>query len=234
MIWFLIILLVLALIVCLIIVPFFTVEIRFKENVLHVKLSNWFFKKNLDIDFNPKDTLEPEPEPKAKEKPKPETKDKEDKKSNIITDKINGYKNRIYSKENGFSIHELRAVKHELSQLISKILSIIKDFFGSVRYKIQIPSVYFNLEYGTGDPASTGMMYGSIWGIVGLLHPIMTRYFIVNYPSLSVVPDFTAKRFSLEFKSIIKVRPVHIINASVVMCVKLLFNILKFIYKKDV
>ncbi len=234
MIWFLIILLVLALIVCLIIAPFFTIEIRFKENVLHVKLSNWFFKKDLDIDFNSKEVSESET--KAKEKSKPETtnKDKEDKKSNIITDKINGYKNRIYSKENGFSIHELRAVRHELSQLISKILSIIKGFFGSVRYKIQIPSVYFNLEYGTGDPASTGMMYGSIWGIVGLIYPVMTRYFIVNYPALSIVPDFTAKRFSLEFKSIIKVRPVHIINASVVMCVKLLFNILKFLYKKDV
>ncbi|MBQ3573008.1 MAG: DUF2953 domain-containing protein [Clostridia bacterium] len=84
------------------------------------------------------------------------------------------------------------------------------------------------MEYGTGDAAATGMLYGSIWGAVSTLYPIACRWAHISYPTLDITPDFYGKRFNIEVQSIIKVRPAHIISA--------LFTALRmpnFTYLKD-
>ena len=89
---------------------------------------------------------------------------------------------------------------------------ILRRMLGYLRYKIDIDGTSIAVSYGTGDAATTGIAYGLIFGAGSILYNILYCYFNVEYPNLDVAPDFTAKKFDIEFESIIKVRAAHIIN----------------------
>ena len=210
MLYVLIVLAVIALIVFVLIFPFVTVAVHYKNLQLDIKIKHLVFKKNLFIDF-------------SKEK---NTKHQEDKKQNTentsadkkgfdIKSKINNIKDRVYNSETGFDINEVKNLKDEFTESYSDTVKIIRNFLGKTRLKIHIPTIRVKLEYGTGNPANTGIIYGSIWGLVGVLYPIAAMYFHIAYPQMDITPDFYGKRFNIEIKSIIKVRPTHIINAAV-------------------
>ncbi len=123
-------------------------------------------------------------------------------------------KKRIYDPEKGgYQSGGLGEVFREYKDVFHQFKDIILGFAGGIRQRIWITSLWIRLDYGTGDPAQTGMIYGSIWSGLGMAYPIACRYIRMVYPSLEITPDFYQPRFDLEVKSIIKVRPAHIIHA---------------------
>ena len=224
MLYVLIVLAIIALIIFALIFPFTTITVHYKDMQLDVKIKHLFFRKNLFLDFA-----------KEKNTEHKKTKDEADtaeSKGFDIKSKINDIKDRIYSSETGFNIDEVKNVKNELTDAYSETLALIRKFLGKTRFKIHIPTIRVKLDYGTGNPANTGMIYGSVWGLVGVIYPLAAMYFHIAFPQLDITPDFYGKRFNIEIKSIIKVRPTHIINAALTTLWAPILTYLKNKFKK--
>jgi len=89
---------------------------------------------------------------------------------------------------------------------------IINIFLKTMRYRIKITKLEMGLEFGTGNAATTGMLYGVIWGLVTGAYNTLSLFFNIDFPKTEIVPDFQKSRFDLTFSGIFKVRLVHIIN----------------------
>lgn len=195
-------------------ISYVTVDIHLKNQLLLISVGNKIYKKKFEIDFLKNDTTDSNKDSSSEKQPTPFS--------------FSSIKDRVYSAENGIDFDEIKNVKDEISETYSNIIAIINKLFGHLRYKVQIPVTRIKMEYGTGDAAATGMLYGSIWGAVSALYPVVCRWTHMAYPTLDITPDFYGKRFNIEAQSIIKVRPAHIISA--------LFTTLRmpnFTYLKD-
>jgi len=94
-----------------------------------------------------------------------------------------------------------------------KFKDVIITFFRLTRYRIHFQKLELKLEYGCGDAAKTGILYGVIWGGVSTLYNILNLYFNADYPEVDIKADFNNKKFDILLKGILKVRLVHIIIA---------------------
>lgn len=202
-----ILLLIIGLLLTVQLAAFSFVYIHLKDGILAVKVRTPFYRREIRYDLK-----------KNQEKEKiqgvgVEKKEKTEQKS-PFSEKIADAQKRVFNSEKGFDTDELKNVWNEFCETYSYALGIIKKLLGKLRHRIYITQLFVRLEYGTDNPANTGMIYGSIWGLVGSLYPIFTRYFHIVYPTLDITPDFYDKRFDIEVRSIIKVRAAHIINAA--------------------
>lgn len=207
MLWLIILLSVIALIAFVLLVtlvPRVTVEIHFKNYILNILIRSPIFKKKLKFDFSERSESGGE-----KGSDSEGSSEKSD-----FKDKFDSIKQRIFNRETGFDFDELRNVFDELTETYSTLKEIVTKILGKLRYRIYIPYLRLKLEYGTDNPANTGIIYGSIWSAIGAVYPILTNYFDIEYPILDITPDFYNKHFDAEVESIIKVRPAHIINAA--------------------
>lgn len=178
---------------------FSTVELHYKDMLIAIRVRTPLYKKDIELNMD-----------------KPETPAKADGKESQqsgVKKKISEIKERVFNSEKGFDTDELKNVFGEFADTYSYVFGIIRKFFGKLRHKIHIKQLFIKLEYGTDNPANTGFIYGSVWNVVGLVYPWLTRYFHMEYPSIDITPDFYGKRFEIEARSIIKVRAVHIIRA---------------------
>lgn len=100
-------------------------------------------------------------------------------------------------------------IKNKLTSKTSFIFSLVKN----MRYKIEVVRISVFVEYGTGDPADTGILYGVIWAAVGNIYQVFNQYLVFDFPKVELKPDFENKVFNLKFEGIIRVRLVHIIIA---------------------
>ena len=182
---------------------YITIDIHLKNHILNIKIGNKLYCKKIQIDLSkPKQTKQTE---------KSNTKHKENKLSFI--DRLKKIKDRVFDEENGINHDEIKNVKNELFETYSQAIEIIKKISVKLRHKIKVTTLRVELEYGTGNAATTGMLYGGIWQMTGILYPIASRWVKIIYPTLDITPDFYSKRFDIEAQSIIKVRPAHIISA---------------------
>lgn len=150
----------------------------------------------------------------GKVKRKKEKLKKSKKKRMSLKERLEKDKKRIYDKEKGGYQHGgFSEVLSEYRETYRDIREVLSTFLEDTRHRIEISKLQIRLDFGTGNPAHTGMLYGTLWNLVGLGYPFLVRYFKAAYPSMEVTPDFYHPRFDLEIKSIIKVRPAHIINA---------------------
>ena len=90
---------------------------------------------------------------------------------------------------------------------------IIHLFLKSMRYRIKVKKLEMGLEYGTGNAATTGILYGVIWGLISGAYNTLSLFFNMEYPKVEIVPDFQKSKFDFTFSGILRVRLVHIINA---------------------
>ena len=124
-------------------------------------------------------------------------------------------KKRIYDPERGgFQMDGFGEVVQEYKAMYRQFQKLLHEVFGDLRYKISVLSTRIRLDFGTGNPAHTGMLYGGIWSAIGHM----------DYPELEVTPDYYGKRLDFDVRSIIKVRPAHIINVAVKQACKLAFT----------
>ena len=215
MIYVILILLIIVSVLLALTISYVTVDIHLKNQLLLISVGNKIYRKKFEINF-----LE------EKSAPSKDTDKSSEKQSSPF--EISSIKDRVYSADSGIDFDEIKNIKNEICETYSNIIAIIKKLFSHLRYKIKVPVINLKMEYGTGDAAATGMLYGSIWGMIGTLYPIACKWAHISYPTLDITPDFYGKRFNIEAQSIIKVRPAHIISA--------LFTALRmpnFTYLKD-
>lgn len=202
MLWYIliIILAVIALLLFVQLATFSTIYIHYKNKKLIVKIKTPFYRKEINYDLE-------------KNEEKVNTRSQETSEKSKLSDKVDEIKKRVFNSEKGFDADELKKVWQEILDTHSYAVGIIKKLLTKLRHKIHITQLFIGLEYGTDNPANTGIIYGSVWGLIGTLYPILTRYFYIEYPTLDITPDFYNKRFDIEIRSIIKVRAAHIIRA---------------------
>ncbi len=191
-----------------------TIFLHVYERKLLIELRGFGFRKRLFFrDFAQKKEEERD-SGSGKSKSK-KTKNRTEKtKKNSFSERWNRDKKRIYDKEKGGYQHGgLTQVLGEYREIYRDAKEVIQTFLEDTRHRIEISLLQIRLDFGTGNPAHTGMLYGTIWNFVGLGYPFLVRYFKASYPKMEIAPDFYHPRFDLEIKSIIKVRPAHIINA---------------------
>ena len=211
-------------------VPYFTVTVHLKNNVADISVRSLVFKKDIHIDPSSENIKKPKKEKPKKDKPKK----KKQKKSEDSSVKlwVDGIKSKVYSKENGFDIDGAFEVKDELCEMLTLVFKGLNKLFGKIRYKIEVPMLNVNLDYGASDPVATGMIYGWIYSGLGIAYPLFNQYFKFNYPSLNVTPDFYGKRFNLEVRSIIRLRPIHVVHAVFAVVHDPGFAVLKYFLRK--
>lgn len=216
---FSVILIILILIYCLAVVPYVTIDIDYSSDTLVVWVYAWFIKKRFVVDFSDKSADKNISDKDAENADNSNTSNTSNNGGDVqdspIKDKIKDLKSRIFSEEKGFDTDAVKSAVAETKEKFSFIWSLFRRFFAAMRYKIKIPVWRITLDFGTDNAAATGMLYGSVWGAVGTIYPLLARYAYVVYPMIDITPDFYGKRFDIKMKSIIKVRPVHIINAAV-------------------
>lgn len=216
---FSVILIILILIYCLAVVPYVTIDIDYSSDALVVWVYAWFIKKRFVADFSDKSDKAADKNISDKDTENADNSNTGNNDGDVqdspIKDRIQHLKSRIFSEEKGFDTDAAKSVFAETKEKFSFIWSLLRRFFAAMRYKIKIPVWRITLDFGTDNAAATGMLYGSVWGTVGTIYPFLARYAYVVYPMLDITPDFYGKRFDIKMKSIIKVRPVHIINAAV-------------------
>lgn len=216
---FSVILIILILIYCLAVVPYVTIDIDYSSDALVVWVYAWFIKKRFVADFSDKSDKSADKNISDKDTENADNSNTGNNDGDVqdspIKDRIQRLKSRIFSEEKGFDTDAAKAAFAETKEKFSFIWSLLRRFFAAMRYKIKIPVWRITLDFGTDNAAATGMLYGSVWGAVGTIYPLLARYAYVVYPMLDITPDFYGKRFDIKMKSIIKVRPVHIINAAV-------------------
>lgn len=159
----------------------------------------------------------PEEEPaKSGEPPKEEKKKKKQKKAKARKNPFSEDKKRIYDKDGGgFQMDGFCAVVQEYVGYFKRGREMLHRFLDDTRHKIAILSLSVSLDFGTGNPAYTGMLYGGIWSAVGTGYPLLCRYFVMDYPKLFLTPDYDRARLDFEIKGIIKVRPAQIFHAAI-------------------
>ncbi len=76
---------------------------------------------------------------------------------------------------------------------------------------LKFENLTFSLDYGTGDAAATGILYGVISGIVYGIWGIIGNNAILDSYDIDIRPDYYNTLLCLDGKCIVKLRNVHII-----------------------
>ncbi len=181
-------------------------HVHLKQQLLTIELQGPFLRRTLFC----RDFAKPTDKAPAKASSQKKKKKKKKPSSSPWRDPLN----RVYDKESGkFHPESLGAVAQDYSKLLEDLLDTLHAYLGDLRHRLEISRLWIRIDFGTGNPAHTGMLYGTFWGLLGVLYPLCQRYVCMEYPRLVLNPDFYQKHWDFELKCIIKVRPAHIINA---------------------
>lgn len=116
-------------------------------------------------------------------------------------------------KQSKKSVFESISSGIELYKLIKGEVGEILDY--TSRKAVRFELIRFNLRYGVGDAAKTGILYGVISGILyGMLANISNRT-TVDETDISIVSEFSAAVLETDGKCIVKLQNVHIIVIAV-------------------
>ncbi len=127
---------------------------------------------------------------------KPKTKEKSEKK-----DAPNETKLKLTEK-----LRKWKSDFEEYKIFLDEIMILLQD-------RAKLTGIYVRIHYGTGNAATTGILYGGIWALVGSVYAYLCRYVSVEYPKVELKPNFNDKELDVELAGIIEARLVHIITA---------------------
>lgn len=106
--------------------------------------------------------------------------------------------------EGGDILRLLRAHKR-------RILSALKY----IVMKTEVREFDLKFTLGTGDAASTGILYGAAWIVIGGIMSLTRSCMYISRPSIVVVPIFNKAELHVDFNCIIRMRTGHIINTGI-------------------
>lgn len=110
-----------------------------------------------------------------------------------------------------------REMKNSLSFLKNGLH--YKKAFAYLISKTKVRSLRFNLTFGVGDAALTGMLVGFSWIILGSILSLLFAYVNTTAERITVNPSFDKTTFRLELGCIIHVKLGHIIITGIRMLI---------------
>ena len=115
----------------------------------------------------------------------------------------------------------------ELYKLIAEDVKIILSY--TSKHALRVEKLHFIVNYGTGDAAATGVLYGPISGIVYGALGLLAHNHKTKDSILSVTPEFNEAVFKAQGECILKLQNVHII----VIATKLVKLMIKMKKRKE-
>lgn len=186
----------------------------FDEFKLNIK---WLFINLQILPAKPK-----KDKPPKKEKPKKE-KNKEEQPADDTTETAKKKENifvRFYNNQ-GFD---------GVVELINNAAKDLGKMFSSFKKHIVLRELYLWMTISSGDAAQTALDYGIICQkVFPALSFICTNLTVKKY-DVEIEPDFIGLKNKAQFAFSISIRPIFIINAVIVLALRLVFNVvIKFL-----
>lgn len=186
----------------------------FDEFKLNIK---WLFINLQILPAKPKKDKPPKKEKPKKEKteeeqPVEEATDTGDKKENIFV--------RFYNNQ-GFD---------GIIELINNAAKDLGKMFSSFKKHIVLRELYLWMTISSGDAAQTALDYGRICQkVFPALSFICTNLTVKKY-DVEIEPDFIGLKNKAQFAFSVSIRPIFIINAVIMLALRLVFNVvIKFL-----
>ncbi len=111
-----------------------------------------------------------------------------------------------------------------LYKLIADDVKEIVSYTAQNAFRFEL--INFNFNYGTGDAATTGVLFGVISGIVHGLVGLAANFARVDRSEIFINPDFNKTALETKGECIVKLQNVHIM-VIVIKVIKLLLKIRK-------
>ncbi len=109
--------------------------------------------------------------------------------------------------------------KKSSSELLSNLRLILRIVFSVLKQIPLLPQMRhlrFNLSFGLGDAAATGMAAGGIYGLVYGIQARLYHSKKVRFDEVTVTPDFQSSAFSVTCSGIITTCLAHIMGIAIV------------------
>lgn len=140
---------------------------------------------------------------------------------------------RKKEKKRPHSEPEKKSVKAAIDNALDLCKFIGGDIKGILSYTakkaVKIEKLHFVMYYGTGDAASTGILYGAVAGVIYGMLGLLVHNHKTKDSLLSVTPDFNNALLNANGECILKLQNVHII----IIAVKLIKLIIKVKKRKE-
>lgn len=186
----------------------------FDEFKLNVK---WLFINLQILPAKPK-----KDKPPKKEKPKKEkTKEEQPTEENTET---------VEKKENIFAKFYKNQGFDGVVELINNAAKDLGKMFSSFKKHIVLRELYLWMTISSGDAAQTALDYGRICQkVFPALSFICTNLTVKKY-DVEIEPDFLGIKNKAQFAFSVSIRPIFIINAVLILALRLVFNVvIKFL-----
>lgn len=131
-------------------------------------------------------------------------------------------------KANPFS--RFSAIANGIRKAYAEAKDDIASALAEIRKKTEFETIVFRLGFGLSDAAKTGIATGAAWASASCILSVLNQMFGIRSIDLDVSPDFNRECFRLHIKSILRLRPVHIISISI----KIIKIVNLFIKKMDI
>ncbi len=110
-------------------------------------------------------------------------------------------------------------------QLLRDTVKAINGMFGSIFSHFIFRELYLFITAGSADAAQTAVNYGKLCAEVFPAMGLICSKAKVKKYDVGVMPNFFSPTKSAVFRAIISIRPIFMINAAVVLGIKLLFKV---------
>lgn len=98
-----------------------------------------------------------------------------------------------------------------LKELYAEQKDILKQMLSYTREHSSIKSVDFEIHFGFDNAAVTGISTGAIWGMGSFLLKVVDSLVGIKKINMQVNPDFDNKIFEIHSKTILIIKPIHLI-----------------------
>ncbi len=148
-----------------------------------------------------------------------------DKNDLLLHFKILGIPIKIHLKANNSSSGKLVQKKEKSNfsfEIFKNRITAFKEMFDEIKddlYKmlafarkhLTIKKVDFNIHFGFDNAATTGISTGVIWGLGSFLLKVFDSLVGIKKINMQVTPDFNNKIFNIYLKTILIIKPIHLI-----------------------
>lgn len=87
----------------------------------------------------------------------------------------------------------------------------LRTMLAFVRKHLSCSNVDFNIHFGLGDAAKTGIATGAVWASGTFLLKLIDALLGIKKIKMNVFPDFKEEKFEIYTKTILTMRPVYFI-----------------------
>ncbi len=120
-------------------------------------------------------------------------------------------KNKLKEGKREFSLETFKKSIDNLGEVVRTSKNELLDMLHFVREHLKCKIFNFEIAFGTGDAAKTGISTGIVWTSGTFLLKIIDSLIGIKNIKMNVYPDFTQKKFEIYLKTILIMSPIHFI-----------------------